>query len=488
MGVSSGQWYWEIYVNNTGPSAGSVGVGIVQSNFNITGWVGDSTASTGYWGNGAVYGNGIGSGTVLSYATGDTIGVALDMDARTVRFYKNGSAGTGTITGVTGDIVMPAVCIYDNVTASFIANFGQRPFAYTAPNGFKALCTQNLPTPTIGATTATQANKYFNVVLRNGAGSAGGTFSTTVNMANGALLWDKTRNLGGDNLLTDSVRGISKYLVSNSTGAEGTDVNYVTAFGTNSYTVGSSDWPTDRTVVDWMWAANGSGSTNTSGSITSTVSANTTSGFSVVTYTGNGTGGATVGHGLGATPSMVIIKNRGAAGYNWPVYHSSIPSGYIALLNTTDAQFAFAAFPSNPSSSVLTIGSWAGVNASTNTYVAYCFAEVAGYSKFGSYTGNGSADGAFIYLGFRPRFVMVKQTNAAGNWLIWDTSRSTYNQMQDYLSPNNSSAELNNVLVSIDALSNGFKCRTSDNDINGSGDTYIYACFAENPFKTSLAR
>jgi hypothetical protein len=245
------------------------------------------------------------------------------------------------------------------------------------------------------------------------------------------------------------------------------------------------------TYVAWNWKANGAGSSNTAGSITSTVSASTTSGFSIVTYTGQVAAG-TIGHGLGVAPSWIIVKNRTTSSVGfWTVYSSALGSTSGLFLNTTGAAFSptDAWNSTSPTSTVFSVGP-SSLSTNTNGYnfVAYCFAEVAGYSKFGSYTGNGSTDGAFIYLGFRPRFVMVRQTNAAGNWIIWDTSRSTYNQMQDYLVPNSSQAESNNVLVSIDALSNGFKCRTSDNDINGSSDTYIYACFASNPFKYSLAR
>jgi hypothetical protein len=483
--VSSGKWYAEYTCTS---SVNMVGVIRDTDSPRSMDYVGFSANSYGYYYNGNKFNNNINAGYGSSYTTNDVIGIALDMDAGTIAFYKNGTSQGTAYSGLSGNFT---VASGDNVSVSGELNTGQRPFAYTAPSGFKALCTQNLPTPTIGATTATQANKYFNVVLRNGAGSAGGTFSTTVNMANGALLWDKTRNLGGDNLLTDSVRGISKYLVSNSSGAEGTDVNYVTAFGTNSYTVGSSDWPTDRTVVDWMWAANGSGSTNTSGSITSTVSANTTSGFSIVTYAGNSIA-STIGHGLGVAPSMIIVKNRTTSSPGaWTVYHASLGNTSLMFMNTTDAVYTgVGAWNStSPTSSVFSVGTGTlSVNNIANNFVAYCFAEVAGYSKFGSYTGNGSTN--FIYTGFRPAYVLIRRTNVAAGWGILDSARNSFNSANKSINANVSDAEGVGTAGSqyVDLLSNGFKCLDSSAGFNASGDNYIYMAFAENPFKYSLAR
>jgi hypothetical protein len=362
-------------------------------------------------------------------------------------------------------------------------NFGQRPFAYTAPSGFKALNTQNLPTPTIGATPATQANKYFDVVLRNGGAPSGGTYSTTVNMANGALLWDKPRNSASSNYLVDSVRGISKNLRSNTTDAESTDASWFTGFNNGSFNTGSSDWGSSTTVVDWIWAANGAGVTNTAGSITSTVSANTTSGFSIATFTGNGTAGATFGHGLGVAPKMVIVKSRGNA-RNWLVYHASIGATKFLQLDTT-IEALTATTPWNdtaPTSSVVTLGTSAAGNESVVTRVAYCFSEVPGYSSFGSYTGNGSSDGPFLYLGFTPKYILIKQSSSAGtNWRIITINTS-------YLSANTADAQYDNPPGPIRGMSNGVKIVGTGGDINGSGSTFIYAAFAAFPFKYALAQ
>jgi len=240
------------------------------------------------------------------------------------------------------------------------------------------------------------------------------------------------------------------------------------------------------TYVAWNWKANGSGSSNTAGSITSTVSANTTSGFSVVTYTGTGAN-ATVGHGIGIAPSMVIVKQRNTV-RDWIVYNSNIGATKFLVLDTTDpAQTATTFWNSTaPTSTVFSIGTDGAVNTSGGTYVAYVFSEVAGFSKIGSYIGNGSADGVFVYTGFRPRYILIKNSSRFVAWIIWDTARSPSNVSNLVLQANLSDAEV--TAVNIDILSNGFKCRTTDNAANASGETMIYAAFAESPFKYSLAR
>jgi hypothetical protein len=291
-------------------------------------------------------------------------------------------------------------------------------------------------------------------------------------------------------------------LFSNATLAEVTNSTngYISSFDSDGFSVvgGDDTNGNTNTYVGWNWAASGTGSTNTAGSITSTVSANTTSGFSVVTYTGNGTNGASVGHGLGVTPAMVIMKQRSVAG-GWLVYHQSISSptsNYLAL-NTTSAS-APASGWLTPSSSTLTFTtSYGSSNSSGVTMVAYCFAPVAGYSAFGSYVGNGSADGAFAYTGFRPAFILVKASSgtsaASANWLMLDDTRNTSNVVNNKLAANLENGENigtigDSTQNNYDFLSNGFKARTTNGSSNESGTTYIYAAFAENPFKYSLAR
>ena len=327
----------------------------------------------------------------------------------------------------------------------------------------------------------------MNAVLRNGFGTSGGSI-TSLNFQPD-FFWEKARNNAYNHQLVDSVRGVSKVLNSNLTDAEGTQATYVTSFNSNGYTLGANDYGTGVTLVDWCWKAGGTAVSNTAGTITSSVSANTTAGFSVVTYTGNGSASATVGHGLGVAPGMFIIKSRSVA-TSWIVYHSSVaPTAHLAL-NTTDAAYTDVAFNNTaPTNSVFSIGPTGySVNNSAATYVAYCWAPVAGYSAFGSYTGNGSTDGPFVYTGFRPRFILVKRTDSTSDWRIWDTSRTPYNAMSSVIYPNGSDAEYTATSQDFDALSNGFKARNSSISMNASGGTYIYAAFAESAFKFSNAR
>jgi hypothetical protein len=314
-------------------------------------------------------------------------------------------------------------------------------------------------------------------------------------------VWIKQRSGTANHNLYDVLRIVSgdyKRLYSNLTIAEESSTylgnTNLSAFTSDGFSLGAG---TDTnantsTYVGWNWKANGAGVSNTAGSITSTVSANTTSGFSVVTYTGNGSSGATIGHGLGVAPSMFIVKSRGTTD-SWGVYHASLGNTKGLYLETTGAAVTSSAFWNNtsPTSTVFSVSNNSINNASSTNYVAYCFAPISGFSAFGSYTGNGSADGPFVYLGFRPRFVMVKRTDSSGNnWTILDTSRDTYNAAGLYLYPNLSAAEDDYRASTgpVDILSNGFKQRSALSNVNASGATYIYACFAENPFKNALAR
>jgi len=295
------------------------------------------------------------------------------------------------------------------------------------------------------------------------------------------LVWIKDRTGANNHCLFDSVRGTTILLNSNTTSADQTFATSLTSFNATGFSLGSYgnvNLNSSSNYVAWQWKAGGTAVSNTAGSITSSVSANTTAGFSVVTYTST-TG--TVGHGLGVAPSMIIMKGRNVVD-QWTVYHISTGNTIGIPLNTTGAGDVNSAFWSNttPTSTVFSQGSWD----SGYTKVAYCFAPVAGYSAFGSYTGNGSADGPFVYLGFRPRFVMIKWTNVE-SWYIFDTSRGTYNVIGPYMVPNTSAAEA--TYTAVDILSNGFKLRDTNNFVNSSG-TYIYAAFAENPTKFANAR
>jgi len=304
-------------------------------------------------------------------------------------------------------------------------------------------------------------------------------------------VWIKSRNTtGADHKLVDVVRGSSKSLKSNETEAESTDAEGIQSFNSDGYTLGDNDGNYNRvgrTYVGWNWLASNTTASNTDGSITSTVSANTTSGFSIVSYTGTVSAGATIGHGLGVAPSMIITKNRsltGGAG-NWVVYHKSLGNTKYVLLNLTNAEGSSSGAWNNttPTSSVFTVGDFDSTNGD-EPMIAYCFAEKKGFSKFGSYTGNGNADGTFIYTGFKPAFFLLKNTASSLFWFIHDSVRDPHNEVLKRLPPNANEAE-GSGSIPIDFLSNGIKLRTTATTWNESGSKFIYMCFAENPFVTS---
>jgi len=307
-------------------------------------------------------------------------------------------------------------------------------------------------------------------------------------------VWAKSRSAATDHALYDAVRGVQKQLESNTTTGETTETTGITAFGSDGFTTGALAQlnTSSATYVAWNWrASNATAVTNTVGTITSQVSANTTSGFSIVTYTGNSVVGATRGHGLNAIPKLILIKGRVGtyAIDNWHVYHGSLPNTQGFALNTDGGAITSSYFwnDTSPTSTVFTTSNGSSNNFSGQTYVAYCWSEVEGFSKFGSYTANGSADGPFVYTGFRPAWILFKGTGAGTNWFLFDAKRSTYNIVINLLYPNGANAENTAGSGYVDLTSNGFKIRTTAGDLNSSG-TYTYACFAENPFKYSLAR
>jgi len=327
-----------------------------------------------------------------------------------------------------------------------------------------------------------KSSEYFNTKLYTGNAS---TQSITGVGFQPDWVWIKNRVDTYNNHVFDVIRGVNQQLRVDDTGAESTFSNSLTSFDSDGFTLGSNGSVNfnGNNHVSWNWKANGSGVSNTDGSITSTVSASTTSGFSIVTYTGNGTGGATIGHGLGVAPACVIIKNRTSGTYDWLVYHKALGATKYMALNRTDASTTSAIGwnDTEPSSSVVTLGTANAVNTNSSNYVAYCFAEKKGYSKFGNYTGNGNADGTFIYTGFKPAFVICKMTSASGqNWELNDNKRNPYNEAKNTLRPNTGDVE-DGTFNTCDLLSNGFKLRTNNDATNQSGATYIYMAFAENP-------
>ena len=507
LGLSTGKWYCEFVITAEGAPS-RIDFGLLGFPATLSGSLGDtSNGYTVYESSSSIYKYNNSTSTLLvssgSLDVNDVQMLAYDADAGKLWFGKNGTwfasgdpvAGTNAaFTGVSGQTYFVAVQAYNTSDVGQI-NFGQRPFSYTPPSGFVALNTFNLPTPTIGATASTTANKYMNVVTYTGTGSS---LSVTGVGFQPDWTWIKERNAAADNGLYDAVRGVQKQLESNTTTAETTETTGLTAFGSDGFTVGAlAQLNTSAdTYVAWNWKANGAGVTNTAGSITSTVSANTTSGFSIVTWAGNSTNAATIGHGLGVAPSILITKSRTNAS-SW-VFGIGGMSGFgindYLVLQSTAAKGTSSTFYQAYGSSTFTVGVSAAdeMNKTGNNYVTYCFAPIAGYSAFGSYTGNGSADGPFIYTGFRPKFFMTKITSAAGyDWIITDTSRDTYNVSGLCLEANLNNAESTNggaFSSQSDILSNGFKIRNSGTGANGSGGTYIYMAFAETPQKFALGR
>jgi len=325
-----------------------------------------------------------------------------------------------------------------------------------------------------------KSSDYFNTVLYTGNGTADRTVTGVGFQPQ--LLWIKERSNVSTHSLTDIVRGASKRLQCATTDAEfDTGTDNVKSFDSDGFTLGTGGQVNEntQTYVSWNWLANGTGASNTDGSITSTVSANTTSGFSIVSWTGNGTSGATIGHGI-STPDVIIAKSRSGS-HNWYVYHKSNGVGY-GKLNLTDAfNSATDVFTVAPTSSVFTISADTSINNSGDNFIAYCFAEKKGFSKAFSYTGNGSTDGSFCYLGMKPKFIMIKRTDSTGDWVIYDGVKEPYNVIDTYLEANSSNADTTLSVRELDILSNGFKVRGTNTSINASGGSYIGIAFAESP-------
>ena len=422
-----------------------------------------------------------------SFTNGDVIGVVVDATNGTITFYKNGVSQGVAFSDLNS--AMPAagwVFYAEFYSSALTANFGATAMAYSYGTA-KALCTANLPAVSIKT-----PDNHFQALTYTGDGNATKTLTTKFQPD---LIWSKQRDLAWSHQLWDSVRGFgtTKSLHSNTTDDEAssdanatygyvssvgaTSVNLVagTNVGTNSYTN-----KLNGQYIEWLWKAGGAASSNTAGSITSQVSANTTAGMSVVTYTPAGAN-ATVGHGLGAAPALIIVKQRSSPSRSWMVYHSAIGATKYLQLESTMAAATLSTIWNNtaPTSTVFSIGTDTTVSANGLNFVAYCFAEIPGYSKFGSYTGNGSADGTFVYCGFRPRWILIKNTATIDNWMLIDTARDTYNLSTGYLMPNQALVEQTN--NGMDILSNGFKPRVSYASTNGA-NTIIFAAFAEYPF------
>ena len=503
FGVSSGKWYVEVKYTFGGTN--NVYVGIcpitVAADANMTGSVTDAAvlrmSNETY-----IEGTSASSGTSIS--SGDIIGIALDMDNNKVWFsvqgtyISSGNPSTGanaTFDGITAGETM-AICGRPlNGTLNF--NFGQRAFTYTPPTGFKTLESRNLPltTPSI-----IRPQRHFDTILYTGNGSTGQSITSLEFQPD--LIWFKSRSHARNHVMTDSVRGRSKGVYPDDTSAEFTDDSNkgLVSFDPNGFTVGepqnaSSHNNNGESIVAWCWKAGGTAVTNNDGNNTSQVSANTEAGFSILTYTGNGTNNSnvTMGHGLGKTPGCVIIKNRSSSkefvtwitgtGGSATDNQKNLQLNATASAGQNSDQFRYA------DSSIIAVRSTDSTNGKVNkngdNYVAYVWADIPGYSKFGSYEGNGSTDGTYVHLGFRPAWVMWKNADASTVWIIFDAVRETFNFFDAQLRPNENSAEnVAGASYSMDFLSNGFKLRSSDSNFNGNGNTIVYMAFAEQPGTT----
>lgn len=473
----TGSWAWEVTVASlTSPSVGVTGmwgsISPVASFYNtVSGYSYRSSGEKVTNGTVAAYG--------AAYSAGDVIGHVYDADAGTLTFYKNGVSQGVAFTSIPAIGYFPAVCDTGSTVAfGGSVNFGQRPFSYTYGSA-KPLSTANVKPPSSKPTL--EPYRYFGCATYTGTGAVQ---SISLGFAPD-FVWIKGRDLVTNHRQYDTVRGAGQYLSSSTTAAEVTHADSLTSFTTTGFTLGvdaNSGVNNNGTkYVVWGWKAGGAAVTNTAGTISAQVSANPEAGFSVVTYTGTGAN-ATVGHGLGTAPTMIIVKGRVATGgsSNWSVWHSGIAATEALLLNLTDAKATSPAAwnSTTPTATTFSLGTAVDVNASAKSYVAYCFSDREGYLKTGKYTGNGSADGPFVYCGFRPKFLLVKRSDAVGPWCLYDGARDQINVMSLQLQANSSAVEAS--AAGIDFLATGFKHR-GITDTNASGGTYVFLAIAEQP-------
>jgi hypothetical protein len=510
MGVTSGKWYWEVtptainavFCVSVASAEAAVDVlpGQVQG-YGVT-----------LYNSGGVYreGNSNPVETVTGYSNGNVVGVALDMDNGKVWFSVNGTfvnsgnpvAGTNaqsTTLKNYSSVWMPAVGTY-YANSNGIVNFGQRPFAYTAPTGFKTLCTANLPTPSI-----TRPETVFETVLYSGNSNA--AYSVSGLNFSPDFVWIKNRTLSGngssDHMVFDTIRGAQNFIKTNSTDTQGSGSNFLTAFTSDGFTPGTSTRTneTGSNYAAWVWDAGSATVTNNDGSVTSNVRVNQTAGFSVVQYnTGSNANTYTVGHGLGAVPRFIMIKGGYTTDtYNWDIYHAEYSPTQRLKINSSDALETQGGpwDDQRPSSTVIYQDNqnnyWYGTNRNN---IAYCFTDVPGYSRFGRWTNNNSTNGTFVNLGFRPKMILLKNTDNVEQWYILDSKRHTINVAPPdgknfQPSTANSEGQNNATTATIDFLSNGFKIRTTNaasGEISFGTRNYVYAAFAESPFKYARAR
>ena len=498
LAASSGKWYFEVKATAI-PADFYIGISEISNNSNY------DSVSVGNASNGSQYAiysssggsvcskvnNGFTATSLSKAVNGDIIQIAFDLDNNKFWFGINntwadsGNPSTGAnslFTVTAGTYALALTLSGAGVSTTLEANFGQRPFTYTPPDGFKALSTRNLPPVDLAVQEGFKTVTY--------AGNGGTSQSIDSVGFKPDFVWLKGINVQNGHGLYDSVRGAGKRLLSHLTNAED-NITGVSSFDSNGFTLSTTYNTSGETYVAWCWKAGESAVINNDGTIESTVNANPDTGFSVVTYTGTGNV-STVGHGLGTAPSFIIVKTINIIGA-WKIYHSSLGATQ-AIEFTTGPSATNSVYWNNtaPTNFVFTAGTAGAINSSGINHVAYCFAEVEGFSKFGVYTGNGNADGPFVYTGFRPAFVLCKHYNDLGGsnqeWVMFDSARGTYNPTEGMLSPTFNYKDYGSSIKAIDFLSNGFKWRTNQLWANGSGSTYIFMAFAEAPSQYSNAR
>ena len=473
----SGKWYFE-YEQISG--TGGYGVGLFNSNGG--GVPGYNYTGIQYRPDGTVYLNG---SLVRNVSWGGSyVGLEVDMDTYKVEAFIGGSSFGGQYQLTTGlEYLIYVAAGGGGQTQNNRMNFGQRPFSRTPTSGYEPLRTANLPAPDI-----TNPGDHFNVVKYTGNG---GNQSITGVGFQPDFVWIKLLSQATNHVLQDVVRGTYRYLNSNTYQSENTNsqINFFRSFDSDGFTVaytasnGYAYWETNlngNSYVAYCWKAGGAASTNTAGTISAQVSANPTAGFSIVKFTGNGSSGQSVGHGLGVAPSLILQKST-SNNYNWYVY-TGVTGTQLRFegLNTTSQPTGQNQFTTT-STLVNNIPGTNSQNGNGEGIVLYCFANVEGYQKIGSYTGNNSSDGAFIYTGFRPKWVMIRCSSDSGGWMSYDTTRLTYNTNAMYpvqLHSNTTETSYNN---GIDILANGFKLRDTDSWTNQS-KTYIYWAIADHPY------
>jgi len=493
FGLSSGKWYVEAKITHSGSN---LMLGIINANtdYDNNEYLGSGSdfAIAADCLNKKIRKEGSDNQTSLGgMQNGDILAFAVDMDNGTFQLYNNGSTKGSSVSFTVANYSPVTFAQTTGADTSKVEwNFGQQGFTYTPPTGFKAVNSQNLPVPT-----APKGSKYFDALLYTGNGSS--SHAITGLDFSPDWVWIKGTSGTNSHAVFDTVRGATKRLGNAGSGlgntTESTVADSLKSFDSNGFTFGNENGNNNgENYVAWCWDAGSSTVSNTDGGITSQVRASTTAGFSIISYTGTGSQN-TVGHGLGVKPKIIITKNRSHS-QDWFFYPKQITGNggtYIKFNTSDNVASDIHTYPDvEPTSTVYTIGGndgGDGTNGSGKTYIAYAFAEIEGYSAFGQFDGNGNSDGQFIYTGLRPRYLMIRRTNSGNHWVIYDSARSTFNVIDDFLRSDTNDGNSTSSQVNVDFYANGFKMRSGFDIVNAGSGTYFYMAFAENAFKYARA-